>query len=457
MSEKVTVIFPIEIISRELDGRLLLSSLFCKKYHRIFLMHSSLANRVAGRLKSGGLYVGKHIMAPTARDPSCYYKAKENKFIVVQSAEEGAVFMGQPRDWSLDLNFQLNPSVLSKEDYVATWGEWQKNHYINQGSRYPENVIATGHPRFELYKNKYSYIYDEEADQIKKKFGRYILFNANFSGATHKLKLSQVFSNALHYYPENPELRKKFVEQWAYQMQVVSEFVKLIHALVELIPDISIIVRPHPDDDISFFQSVFNGLEKVHVIREGCVAPWIIGSELLVHDGCTTAMEAFLARKPVFNFTPIRSVREIFLPNSIGYRVVTQEEALFKISQTIKNPVFVDKLIPKLADELFFNFKNNSVDSFLSVLERADMCSNRSKRETIDIFLEEKKALLIENAKKMVRPLFQDRFIAAEATKALFPGFQKNYIRRRLDSIEKITGKHMDIRYAGSSFVELGS
>ena len=51
MLEKLIVIFPIETIARELDGRLLLSALFGKKHHRIFLAHSSLANRLVSKNK----------------------------------------------------------------------------------------------------------------------------------------------------------------------------------------------------------------------------------------------------------------------------------------------------------------------------------------------------------------------------------------------------------------------
>ena len=455
MSEKLTVILPIETISRELDGRLLLSALFGKKHHRIFLAHSSLANRIVSRLKSGGLYIGKHIMAPTAKDPSVYFKAKENKFTVVQSAEEGAVFMGQPKDWSLDLDFQLDPTVLSKEDYVATWGKWQRGYYLQKGAPNPDHVCVTGHPRFELCKSNYAGIYAKEAGLLREKFGRYVLLNANFSCVTHNLGLSQVFSSGLYYHPEDPELRHRFVEQWAYQMQVVQEFVRLVHRFVDKFPEISMIVRPHPDDSLDFFKNVFKGLRNVHILREGTVFPWILGSELLIHDGCTTAIEAFLAEKPVMSFTPVRSDREIFLPNCVGERVFSQDEALFKIAKHLKEPARSTNPLPDLAYDLFFNLKHDSMEFFLEVLLEADENSPRSHLSIMDILLEEKKALFIENTKKIVRPLFRERYLAATATKILFPGFNKDYVKKRLSQISKFTGCFMEIKYFGSSLIEL--
>src|SRR3989338_6388074 len=115
--EKLAVIFPIEMIARELDYRLILASLFAKPHHQIFMAQANHANRLTKKLR-GGLYVGKHI-APTSTNIESYHRAKENGFVMVHLSEEGAIFMGDESHWGQDLDLQLDPNLLSSEDQVA--------------------------------------------------------------------------------------------------------------------------------------------------------------------------------------------------------------------------------------------------------------------------------------------------------------------------------------------------
>ncbi len=452
----LTLIFPIETIARELDARLVLASIYGQKHHRILLAHTPHANRLAAKLSGGGLYVGKHIFASGGDVPVAYYRAKENGFTVVHLAEEGAVFMGGPQDWSFDLDWQLVPSLLSKDDYVATWGDWQRKYYVEKGAPCPKNVRTTGHPRFDIYKTGLKEIYRQETDGLKSRFGEFILFNSNFGWAVNPLGVEDTFSRWQGYYPEDEVARLRFVQRWARQNSVYPQFVELIHRLAIQFPKINIIVRPHPSEDIFQMQAIFSGASNIHVIREGGVVPWILASSVMLNDGCTTAIEAFMMRKQVVNFTPVKDEHEAFLPNLLGIRARNQQEAIEAIHEAM-NTHFLEKELPKMAHQVFTNFSQDSMGMFLALLEEAENNTSRTNVGlTPDLLFEETKMMFVNHAKQLARRLlFKKRYRSSQVMRVLFPGFDRNYIRTRLDSITKITDRPVRMRYYSPWLIEL--
>ncbi len=69
------------------------------------------------------------------------------------------------------------------------------------------------------------------------------------------------------------------------------------------------------------------------VTRAGGVQAWLLACEAMIHDGCTTAVEAYLAGSRVVNFRPVADERfEITLPNLIGVNCVNESE----VEQTLR-------------------------------------------------------------------------------------------------------------------------
>lgn len=63
-----------------------------------------------------------------------------------------------------------------------------------------------------------------------------------------------------------------------------------------------VIVRPHPSENIEIWKKYTkNYSKKIKIIRSGNVLSWILAAKLLIHNGCTTAIEAlFLKKKDYF-------------------------------------------------------------------------------------------------------------------------------------------------------------
>lgn len=457
---KTNIVFGLETTSRELDARLALASLHARRDRRIFIAGGLTGQRLATDFE-GALCVGKHLIHPTATTPTAYVNAKRNGSVMVHLAEEGGVFMGDESDWRWDLNHQLVPELLQAEDFVCTWGDFQRDHYRKRAPE-PGNIRTTGHPRFDLYKPRFRAIYDAERDELRRRFGRFVLWCSNFGMVNDPEGPFNTFSPMMGYIPENDDVRLRFIERWAYQQRTFAEYIQLFHKLSRARPDINFVVRPHPSDNVDFLRWSFRGVRNIHVVQEKTVAPWLLAAEAMLHDGCTTGLEAYLLGCPIVNFRPVEDGSQVFyLPNLFGHRSSKQADAIAAIETILESPPSREPSndnVPLRAQNLLANFSEDSFASFTAVLNEAERTLADRRRSTrwSRTLANEARSLAVEEAKHLVRRAVSPRrYRTAMHARQRFPGFHKATIGRRLERLAVITGTRLEARLHGPNLLEL--
>ncbi|MGH8453543.1 MAG: surface carbohydrate biosynthesis protein, partial [Nevskiales bacterium] len=299
---KHNILFPIETINRELDFRLFLAAMFVNPSRRIYIGNMHRINRMIAGLE-GGLYLGKHIFYRQPDVLRYYQRLKDNGFAYVYLQEEGAIFPGGEVQWRQELDRQAGIDFvwLRPEDWLCHWGNFQDDYYREKWPALADKMRATGHPRFDVYKSRYRDYYRAEAEQLRKRYGRFLLVNTNQSRGNNSRGIPGAFQSSLGYLSDDASKHMRSVRLWAKSMTVIAGMVALIHRLHIEYPQLPIVVRPHPSESIAFYQQAFHGIDNIHVVYEGPVGPWIIASEALLHDGCTTALEAYFSGKTVIN------------------------------------------------------------------------------------------------------------------------------------------------------------
>ena len=63
-------------------------------------------------------------------------------------------------------------------------------------------------------------------------------------------------------------------------------------------------LQPHPGEAVEYWTERYGGNSRVTIVPRSNPHPWIMASELVVHTGCTTGLEAALLDKPVINLMP---------------------------------------------------------------------------------------------------------------------------------------------------------
>ena len=459
MSTTANIFFPLETTVREFEFRLLLAAKFIRRDRRIFIGRHEAILQMLPWIR-GGLYVGKNVLRPHEVDHLEHYQMlKDRDLIVLYHDEEGAVFAGGPDDWRKALLTRVDPRLWAAEDYVCTWGTFQEEVYgglVDQAGR-GAKVLTTGHPRFDLYRDPYVSYFEPQVEQIRREMGDFVLINTNFPRANHQYGNEHVFSYEYGYDSRDPE---PSMNSWLHVRRVMTNFIELVHTAALRFPDTRFVIRPHPSEEWSFYQRVFTDRPNVVVRHEGPVTPWLKAARAVVHDGCTTGIEAYLAGARLINYrTLAESSANVYLPNLFGRRASKLNEVLDYLDEFLGGAPPDPVALPQQALDLLHNFEQESFGDLVDCMEEA--LGNVARMESPsdrDIRLAEASWQLKEGAKDLVRPLFRRRYYLWKNHRSRFRSLEKDWVVDGLRRVEAVTGVRMEptIVSARLMYLDLG-
>lgn len=459
MAERTNLIFPVENETRELDSRLVMAGLHATKNRRFFIGAPGASYRIIPEL-GGAVYLGKHILTPTAMNPVVYFDAKQRGVMLVHLSEEGGVFPGQEESWKWWLKHQLEASVLHEEDIMCTWGDFQTKYYVDDGARC--EVRTTGHPRFDLCTARYRDYYRAEVDAIKARHGDFVLINTSFGFAFNPMGIEDSFSESCGYFPEDDFRRMTAVSAWKRAMRGLGSMVAMIHKLSIMRRDVQFIIRPHPSEELDSYKVAFNGVPNIHVVREGNSNAWVLASKVLVHDGSTSGLEAHFLDRPCVNFheTDEDDV-EVLLTRVVGSMATTQAAAVDAVLSALDTGKVTgtaesDPRAPTLLRNLAYEDSTDLVLRALADAERRLKVPARAP-DAGRIDREEWKFIAIEEAKHLVRPLSKRRFLSARHFRWNTLQFDNAKVERLLEKVKRVTGTTFSYRVHARHLVELWS
>jgi hypothetical protein len=105
-----------------------------------------------------------------------------------------------------------------------------------------------------------------------------------------------------------------------HQQQIFASFMELLPRLAHWFPGHRVILRPHPSENHDVWRNATRGCHNLHVVHEGNVVPWLLASRLLLHNGCTTAVEAALLDVPAVTYQAVAdAAHDYALPNGLSH------------------------------------------------------------------------------------------------------------------------------------------
>ena len=390
----------------------------------------------------GGVFVGKSVIKTIyATDFSRYRQLKEAGFSVVYLHEEGAFFSGAESEWDSVMKAQYDVNIFDSEDLVCVWGDLQAEIDRRRRPDYADRIRVTGHPRFDLYKPEWRELYASRARDIRNELGPYLLVNTNVSYANHGLGPLHPFTAAGGYDPREGRA-PAHVNQWAFGSVIRARFVSLIHKIADQFPDLTIVLRPHPSEDHEFYSAAIAGVANVVVRHEGPVGPWIIGSDAMLHNGCTTALEAYLAGKPVITYSPVQDpVCEIQIPNLLGTVCRTDAEVADAIAR-VRSGAKEEVAVPDRVRQVIHNVGHDSFATLHGVIEEAARDQPSAKVPSrSQLRRRHGPSQAVTRTKDWIYARIPSRQRELRYYRTKFYGFDYSSIERKLEAIEKITGK----------------
>jgi surface carbohydrate biosynthesis protein len=324
MSEKVPLIIPVENQVRELDPKLLLACVAVRRgFTCIVGSHRKIDLGIASLPKS--VYLCKSF---TARNLAMFRIMHRLGHRIVSWDEEALVHL------PADMYFarRLSPASLRYVSRLFAWGDDNARLW----RRYPQMpgdkpIHITGNPRGDLLRPELRAVYAEDAARLRRTYGDIILVNTNFNHVNAFAPQQNLFRPPRREGEKAPTgkaatgMSREFAEALRRHKQTLFDHFKaIIPALDAAFPNCTVVVRPHPTENPDVYHRIAARCRRVRVINEGNVVPWLIASRVLLHNGCTTAVEAYGLGVPTVSYRPCVNEaidRDFYrLPNHLSHQ-----------------------------------------------------------------------------------------------------------------------------------------
>jgi surface carbohydrate biosynthesis protein len=330
-SPKATLILPVESQVRELDAKLMLACAAAERGFHVIIGSRAFVHYAIASLPRG-IYLAKSMRSLSELMFGILRRLGHE---IVAWDEEALVRF--PRDDYY--RRRLSPKALRRVSRLLAWGE-DDAQLFRDFPDYPGTPIdVTGNPRIDLIRPDALHYFDDEVAEIRRRFGEFVMVNTNFgyvNSFASKLNLVREPKTAggeLELSENARDMQPDFARGLAAHKQALFEhFRALVPKLAAALPRHNIVVRPHPSEDHGVWREAAGGFDNVHVVNQKSVIPWLIATSALVHNGCTTAVEATVLGKPAVAFRP--AIAENFdceLPNSLSHEAFDPDELLAKL------------------------------------------------------------------------------------------------------------------------------
>jgi surface carbohydrate biosynthesis protein len=214
-------------------------------------------------------------------------------------------------------------------DEIFFFGTKQQEYFQSYYSR-NQGLYCYGNPRIDAWTNHYYGIHDHLSNLIHQQVPSFVLFPLNYcyytSSPYKKMALNSRSNSKLKQMKERSEY-------------LFDESCKLAESIAREIGH-NVVFRPHPGDSCDEIIQLMkkHGVTSSKVLCNDSyeVWPWIKNATILVHNCCTTSLEAGFSGTPVLSFTPSNvSLYEADHVNSLFQSASTLSSALAIISSGI--------------------------------------------------------------------------------------------------------------------------
>jgi surface carbohydrate biosynthesis protein len=324
------LLIPVENQVRELDPKLLLACIAARRgFSSVIGSRRELEFRIDAFPQS--IYISKSM---TGRSFIFFRIARKFGHEIVTWDEEALVHLPPEIYYSR----RLHPKAIKMVTHLFAWGQdnlelWRKYPHL------PENIPihCTGNPRNDMLRPEMHSFYEEEVAALKHQYGDFILINTNFNHVN-------AFGPDLNLFQpvDKPGKLAKFGRAargmsreyaqglWNHKNAVFQNFQRLIPKLDRAFPDLNIVIRPHPTERHDIYHQIAARCARVYVTNDGNVVPWILATRLVLHNGCTTGVEAFVMGVAAISYR--ESVDEKYdngfyrLPNAVSHQCFNFEQ-----------------------------------------------------------------------------------------------------------------------------------
>ncbi len=430
----------VEIKVREFDSRLLLSCFAAEAGFNIIFGHQVSIIRNLKHFPKGVIF-DKSISKNKFNRFKLWIK---DGFKIVSIDEEGLTSHDNKFNY---LNQRISGKTLNLASLIFTWGKDEAELILDNYPQFKNKIKIVGNPRIDLWRTDLKNIYWKQAQRYKKKYRRYILLPSNF-GSNHVKGISFVLKQAWQFGTiSNKKEEREFISILEYNKKSFRAHIELIKNLAKHFNKINFIVRPHPVEDSNAWQEL-KVFPNIKVIYKGIITPWILGSELMIHNSCTTGLESYLLGKPVISYLPYKDSKfGKHISNGVSLRFNKREKIIHACEQILNDSSYFKKnlkLWPSLYDIIASIDGKISSQKIIEYLSEIDWPDSSVKKAKIAFI----KNLLFTTRRNTRMLCWKSNILKNKYSYGFqkFPGSSLKEVKNLINQYKKITGKFKRIK-----------
>lgn len=344
----MNIYMQVEIAARELDSKLLLAVLAAARGHEVMLSDLSTFEFLRGRRRLvPGVFHTKSI-TPSDSKNRRHAALRDEGYAITSIDEESGLLDDR---YELFARRRFSDSALRLVDAAFCWGPMDRAILSRMFPGFSNRFIETGSPRVDLWTRAFAEFWGKPEVMPDQP---YVLVTSNFVNANNYKRYWEMLATNrdLGYGDRDEAMEADFFGRLNEEAALVHEFQKAVRELAERMPHLDFVVRPHPVEDPKAWRKLLPRRDNVYVIREGPITPWVINAVAVVHNGCTTGIEATLAGTPVFVYRPINQAYEYEYANRFGVIANTVEDLYAGIAEAARTGTANDGPRTPAADAL---------------------------------------------------------------------------------------------------------
>jgi surface carbohydrate biosynthesis protein len=449
---KNTLLLPIENQVRELDPRLLLAAIAASRGLTAVVGPIREIDRHISAYP-GSLYLAKSMLPGRLE----LFQIMRQLGIVIFALDEEALVHLPPEIY---YSRRLCPEAMACVAHLFAWGPDNADLW----RRYPDfpsqtTIHLTGNPRNDMLRAEIRGFYEEAVARLRKDFGDFILVNTNFNhvnafyprmnlflpnaGPGETFQFGKAAKGMTFHYAKG---------LWEHKQAVFRDFQKLIPDLDRAFPNHTIVVRPHPIEDQSVYRSLAAQCKRVRVTNDGNVVPWLMASKLLIHNGCTTGVEAYVIGVPAISYraTVNDAYDEDFyrLPNRLSHQCFNFEELYEKMREILAGPPQQPETDPQkdfIAHHLTALDGPLASQRMVDVFKEISLSHNFQDQPTVMEWLRGTCQTFRLNRKKLHKTGQQESHLKQDFQRHRYPSVSLEEVQRRVGRFQKILGRQKEL------------
>lgn len=318
------LIIPVENQVRELDAKILLSCIAAERgFHVIMGSRGYVHFKVAAMPR--GVYLAKSMRTLSNK---MFRILRQLGHVIVAWDEEALVHPPAETYFTL----RLSPATVPMVSHMIAWGQ-ENADLFRQFPPLPETtpIHIIGNPRGDMLRPELRGYFDDQVEQLKNQYGDFFLINTNFSDVNPFIPSVGLFmprannGGPARFGQAGKGMSLEFATGLRdHKQAILDDFMEMVPALQRSFPDRTIVIRPHPSEKYDIYNELAARHKNVKVNNSGNIIPWLLACKAMIHNGCTTGVEAYLLRTPAISY--LTTLNEYYdyefqgLPTKLSYQ-----------------------------------------------------------------------------------------------------------------------------------------